>query len=66
MGGGVAAAVAVRSTENRREQSSAVLSYCRSGEPQAERLPFWKVILLALFFVPPVVFLVLLLLANNR
>ncbi|HZN68849.1 MAG TPA: hypothetical protein VFB66_26455 [Tepidisphaeraceae bacterium] len=43
-----------------------MLSYSRSVEPPAERLPFWKVILLALFFVPPVVFFLLLLLADKR
>jgi hypothetical protein len=43
-----------------------VLTYSRNGEPPAERLPFWKVVLLALFFVPPMVFLVLLLLADKR
>ena len=43
-----------------------VLNYCRTGELPAERLPLWKAILLALFFVPPVAFIVLLLLAGNR
>jgi hypothetical protein len=42
------------------------LTYSPTGEPPAERLPFWKVVLLALFFVPPGVFLVLLLLAGKR
>ena len=52
--------------ENRTKHGDAVLSYSRSVEPPAERLPFWKVILLALFFVPPVVFFLLLLLAGKR
>lgn len=56
----------LRNMEDRHEHSDAVLSYCRTGEPPTERLPFWKVILLALFFVPPVAFLVLLLLVAGK
>ena len=56
----------LRNVEDRRTHPDGVLSYSRSVEPPAERLPFWKVILLALFFVPPVVFFLLLLLMDKR
>ena len=45
-------------------QDRPVLNYGPTGVPPAERLPRWKVVLIVLFFVPPVVYIVLVLLAG--
>jgi hypothetical protein len=42
-----------------------VLGYPSGGAPPEERLPKWKVALIVLFFVPPLAYLVLLLLAGD-
>ena len=47
-------------------QDRPVLGYDPGGVPQVERLPRWKVALIVLFFVPPVAWLVLLLLAGRQ